>query len=194
MTSRLVLASSSKNRLGLLQQIGIKPDAIIPADIDESQKDGELPRELAHRLAVKKAKSIDEEGYVLAADTVISVGRRVLPKPMDRSEAKASLNLLSGRSHRAFTGVAVKGEDGKIASRLVQTRVIFKRLSLCEIEYYLDSQEWQGRAGAYAIQGLAGAFIVKLSGSYSSVVGLPIYETLNLLGGLGWGREPFADG
>lgn len=186
MTFRLVLASASKNRLSLLQQIGIEPDEIKPANIVEDSKKGELPRELALRLASEKAHSIEDEGFVLAADTVISVGRRMLPKPQDRQEAFQSLTLLSGRSHRAHTGVAVKNPQGISASRLVQTRVKFKRLNATEINEYLDSGEWQGCAGGYAIQGIAGSFVIQLIGSYSAVVGLPLYETLSLLKGLGW--------
>lgn len=190
MTSRLILASASKNRLDLLRQIGIEPDLVRPANIVEDARKGELPRELALRLAMEKVLTIEEKGYVLAADTVISVGRRVLPKPLDRQEALISLTLLSGRSHRAFTGVAVKNPSGKISSRLVQARVKFRRLDSTELERYLDSGEWKGCAGAYAIQGLAGAFVVHLIGSYSAVVGLPLYETLSLLKGLGWSSRP----
>lgn len=188
MTSRLVLASASKNRLALLQQIGIEPDEIRPTDIVEDAKKGELPRELALRLASEKVHSVIDEGYVLAADTVICVGRRMLPKPQNRQEAFQSLTLLSGRSHRAYTGIAVKNPHSITTSRLVQARVKFKRLNATEINYYLDCGEWNGCAGAYAIQGLAGSFVIQLTGSYSAVVGLPLYETLSLLNGLGWYR------
>lgn len=186
MTKRLVLASASKNRLSLLQQIGITPDAVKPANILEDARKGELPRDLALRLAIAKAQFVEDNGYVLAADTVISVGRRVLPKPKSRNEAGQTLKQLSGRSHRAYTGIAVKHPNGKIASRLVQAHVKFKRLEQTELERYLESREWEGCAGAYAIQGLAGAFVLQLTGSYSAVVGLPLYETLSLLKGLGW--------
>jgi septum formation protein len=125
-------------------------------------------------------------GFVLAADTVVSVGRRILPKALGPEEARACLDLLSGRSHRVATGVAVRAPDGRLSARLVETTVDFKRLEAAEIDAYLDSGEWRGKAGGYAIQGLAGAFVMRLGGSFSSVVGLPLYETLCLLKGLGW--------
>jgi septum formation protein len=182
--TRLVLASASPRRLALLAQIGVTPDAIIAADIDETPLKGETPRALALRLARGKALAIEAEGArVLAADTVVALGRRILPKAESESQARACLALLSGRSHRVYTGVALKLADGRVRERLVETRVAFKRLSQQEIERYIASDEWRGKAGGYAAQGLAGRFIVSIIGSYSSVVGLPLYETANLLEG-----------
>ncbi|HWG06628.1 MAG TPA: Maf-like protein [Beijerinckiaceae bacterium] len=192
---RLVLASASVRRLALLQQIGFEPDALIPADLDETPEKNELPRALALRLAGEKVRSaakiaVEREGfsdcYTIAADTVVSVGRRILPKCEIVEEGGACLRLLSGRTHRVYTGVALITPKGAERRRLVETRVRFKRLSSGEIEAYLASGEWRGKAGGYAIQGLAGAFVVKLVGSYSSVVGLPLYETLALLTGEGF--------
>ncbi|CAN7281069.1 Maf family protein [Phenylobacterium sp. LjRoot225] len=188
---RLVLASASPRRLHLLRQIGLTPDAVIGAEIDESPKRDETPRLLALRLAAEKAARVAEgrpDVYVLAADTVVAVGRRVLPKVETEAEGRRCLALLSGRAHRVLTGVAVIAPDGRRAERLVETRVYFKRLGPDEVRRYLDSGEGQGKAGGYAIQGLAGAFVTDLKGSYSSVVGLPLYETMNLLTGLGYQR------
>jgi len=179
----LVLASASPRRRDLLAQIGITPDAILPADINEDPIEGELPRGHALRLAQEKAARIadvEPDAIVLAADTVVGVGRRILPKTEERSEAEACLRLMSGRNHRVFTGVAVI-LDGHLRSRVVETRIGFKRLSEMELTHYLDSGEWQGKAGGYGIQGLAGAYIQKMVGSYTNVVGLPLYETRNLL-------------
>lgn len=198
---KLVLASASPRRLALLGQIGINPHALRPADIDETAHKGEWPRSLAARLAKEKAFAVhqaikaDKElmpALVLAADTVVALGRRVLPKAEVTDQALACLRLLSGRSHRVWTSIAVVTPKGALRQRLVETRVRFKRLSREEIEAYLASGEWRGKAGAYAIQGIAGSFVVKLIGSYSNVVGLPLYETANLLSGehyptrLGW--------
>jgi len=192
---KLVLASASPRRYALLQQIGLEPDALLPADVDESVKKGELPRTLAQRLAVEKAqvaakivKSQPElaGSFVLAADTVVCVGRRILPKCEIMDEASQCLRLLSGRAHRVYTGVCLITPNGAERHKIVETRVRFKRLSRLEIDAYLASQEWNGKAGGYAIQGLAGAFVLKLIGSYSSVVGLPLYETMVLLGGEGF--------
>lgn len=189
----LVLASASPRRLALLQQIGIDPDTLLPADIDEAPRRGETPRALAQRLARTKAEvarraadRVEEnvDGLVLAADTVVAVGRRILPKAETFDEAEACLQLLSGRGHRVYTAVCVSAPRDVIRQRLVETRVRFKRLSRAEIDAYLQSGEWRGKAGGYAIQGLAGAFVVKLTGSYANVVGLPLHETANLLGGL----------
>jgi len=188
---RLVLASASPRRLDLLRQIGLTPDAVAGAEIDETPRRDETPRQLALRLAVEKAARIalSEPGaYVLAADTVVAVGRRVLPKVEDEAEGRRCLELLSGRAHRVLTGVAVVAADGRRAERLVETRVYFKRLGPDETRRYLESGEGRGKAGGYAIQGLAGAFVTDLKGSYSSVVGLPLYETVNLLTGLGYPR------
>ncbi len=192
---RLVLASASARRLELLQQIGIAPDAMLPADVDETPKKNELPRTLAQRLAIEKAQAARkiaaareelEGAFVLAADTVVAVGRRILPKCELMEEAGDCLRLLSGRQHRVFTGLVVVTPRGAERKRIVETRVRFKRLSGAEIESYLSSGEWKGKAGGYAIQGLAGAFVVKLVGSYSSVVGLPLYEAQALLSGDGY--------
>ena len=186
----LVLASGSVRRIALLQQIGLDPDRILPAEIDEEPRTAEHPRSLAKRLAEEKARIVagrlDEKAYVLAADTVVSVGRRILPKTEYLDEASNALRLLSGRAHRVYTGLALVTPKGAVRVKLVETRVRFKRLSARELEAYLASGEWRGKAGGYAIQGLAGAFVVKLVGSYSSVVGLPLSETMNLLAGEGY--------
>ncbi len=191
----LVLASASPRRLALLEQAGIRPDALLPSDLDEAPLKGERPRDLARRLARAKAEAAlatlqsrpDLAGaYILAADTVVAVGRRILPKAEIVDEAAACLRLLSGRAHRVYTGIAVVTPRGAIRDKLVETRVRFKRLSKDDLEGYLASGEWRGKAGAYAIQGIADSFVVKLVGSYSAVVGLPLHETVNLLGGEGY--------
>lgn len=179
-----ILASASPRRRDLLAQIGLTPEQIIPADINEDPIVGELPRAHAHRLACEKAQKVAFDkpaSIILASDTVVGVGRRILPKTEDRQSAETCLRLLSGRSHRVFTGVAVIDETGQLRSRISETRLKLKRLSEAEIEDYLDSGEWDGKAGGYGIQGRAGAFIHHLSGSYTGVVGLPVYETRNLL-------------
>lgn len=195
MTSRmavqpsLVLASASPRRLDLLKQVGVSPDRVDPADIDETPLRDETPRRHALRLAREKARVVaDREpgAFVLAADTVVAVGRRILPKAETEDQAIKCLALLSGRNHMVLTGVAVIGPDGREASRLVETRVQVKLLSDAERADYLAGGEWRGKAGGYAVQGVAGGFIIDLHGSYTSVVGLPLYETLNLLRGLGW--------
>lgn len=178
--SRLVLASASPRRLALLAQIGVVPDEVVAADIDETPLKGETPRMLALRLARTKAEAVKTDGVVLAADTVVAVGRRILPKAEMESQARACLALLSGRSHRVYTGVAVKSVRG-VRERLVETRVAFKRLSAAEIDAYIASGEWKGKAGGYAAQGLAARYITSIIGSYSAVVGLPLYEAANLL-------------
>ena len=187
----LVLASASPRRLELLRQVGIVPDVVDPADVDESPLAGETPRLLALRLARAKAAAVAARrpgAFVLAADTVVAVGRRVLPKAETESQARACLDLLSGRGHRVETAVAVCAPDGRPAARLGETRVQMKGLSPGELAAYLASEEWRGKAGGYAVQGRAGGFIISLHGSYSAVVGLPLYETLCLLEGLG--RRP----
>lgn len=186
--ARLVLASASPRRRDLLAGIGFPPDAIAPADIDESEQPGELPRDLAQRLTrAKLAAATDHENaYVLASDTVVGVGRRILPKTETEDEARACLSLLSGRNHRVFTGVAVRAPDGRVASRLSMTRVAVKRLSAQEVDEYIESGEWQGKAGGYGIQGRFGAHIIQITGSYTGVMGLPVYETRQLLVGLGY--------
>ena len=192
---KLVLASGSPRRIELLQQAGIEPDRILPADIDETPLRAEHPRSLAKRLSKEKAEralaSLDTEpgrepAFVLAADTVVAVGRRILPKAESTDDAFYCLGLLSGRSHRVYSGICVITPGGKLRQRLVETRVRFKRLSREEIAHYIATGEWRGKAGGYAIQGLAGAFVVKLVGSYSNVVGLPLYETTALLAGEGY--------
>ncbi len=191
----LILASASPRRIQLLQQAGIEPGRILPAEIDEAPQRAEHPRSLAKRLAFAKAEkawtSLKSEtnfagAYLLAADTVVSVGRRILPKADLSHEASACLQLLSGRSHRVFSGVCLVTPAGKFRQKLVETRVRFKRFSREDIDAYLASGEWRGKAGAYAIQGLAGAFVIKLVGSYTNVVGLPLYETVSLLAGEGF--------
>jgi septum formation protein len=182
--SRLVLASASPRRLALLAQIGVTPDDVIAADIDEAPLAGEAPRRLALRLAREKAQAVRaDDARVLAADTVVAVGRRVLPKAETEQEARECLALLSGRSHRVYTGVALKAPEGDLRKRLVETRVAFKRLMPADVEAYIASDEWRGKAGGYAAQGLAARFIISIIGSYSSVVGLPLYETALLLEG-----------
>jgi septum formation protein len=179
-----ILASASPRRRDLLSQIGLTPDRILPADINEDPIDGELPKAHALRLACEKAQKIaahHPEQVILASDTVVGVGRRILPKTEDRKSAEDCLRLLSGRSHRVFTGVAVIDVSGHLRSRVSETRLKMKRLSEAEITDYLDSGEWDGKAGGYGIQGLAGAYIHHLSGSYTGVVGLPLYETRALL-------------
>lgn len=188
---RLVLASASPRRLDLLRQIGLQPDAVDAAELDETQDPHETPRQLALRLAQAKAAVVATRhpgAFVLAADTVVAVGRRVLPKAEDAAEVAACLKLLSGRAHRVLTGIAVAAPDGRTASRLVESRVHFKRLSQHDTDAYLACGEGVGKAGGYAIQGRAGALVISLSGSYSGVVGLPLHETANLLAGLGFRR------
>ncbi len=192
---KLLLASGSPRRLALITQAGIEPDALRPADLDEIPKRGELPRACANRLARAKAEAalamtrIDDElkgAYILAADTVVAVGRRILPKAELLDEAVQCLRLLSGRNHRVHTAVCLVTPNEAFRQRLVETRVRFKRLSDDDIEAYLASGEWRGKAGGYAAQGIAGSFIVKIVGSYTNVVGLPLYETTTLLAGEGY--------
>jgi septum formation protein len=187
--ARLVLASASPRRLALLEQIGLKPDLVAPSEIDETPLKQERPRQLALRLAVGKgraAKAAHGGDFVLSADTVVACGRRILPKAETEKEARDCLDLLSGRAHDVITGVAVFAPDGREASRVVESRVTFKRLSHEELEGYVACGEWRGKAGGYGIQGAAGALITDISGSYSSIVGLPLYETTCLLEGLGY--------
>ncbi len=185
---RLVLASASPRRVALLRQIGIEPAVIDPADIDESPTRDELPALHAARLAEAKAKVVAARhpgAVVLAADTVVACGRRILPKAEDVGTARTCLERLSGRRHRVYGGVAVHGPDGRSARRLVQSVVIFKVLSPPDIEAYLATGEWRGKAGGYAIQGRAAAFVRQIGGSYSNIVGLPLFEAAGLLGGFG---------
>jgi septum formation protein len=186
---RLVLASASPRRLDLLRQIGLVPDEVAAAEIDETPLKTETPRQTALRLAIAKAAKVAAArpgDYVLAADTVVAVGRRILPKVEDEADGRRCLELLSGRAHRVLTGVAVAAPGGRMASRLIESRLVFKRLSHDEIAGYLAGGEGLGKAGGYAIQGHAGAFVISLQGSYPAVVGLPLYETVNLLRGQGF--------
>jgi len=186
---KLILASASPRRKSLLAQIGITPDEIVPADIDETPGSDELPKPHAQRLATEKAQEIAKthmDAFILAADTVVGVGRRILPKAEDLESAKYCLDLLSGRSHRVYTGICVIAPDGKVRSKAVETRLKMKRLSAVEMQSYLDSKEWDGKAGGYGIQGMAEAYISQIIGSYSNVVGLPVYETRNMLIGAGY--------
>lgn len=189
MKSKLILASASPRRVELLKQVGVVPDAISPADIDETPLKGEQPRELAARLALGKARAIAAQGagaYVLAADTVVGVGRRILDKAEDADYARMCLERLSGRRHHVYGGIALITPEGKEITRLVDTAVKFKVLSGAEIDRYIKSGEWDGKAGGYAIQGLAASYIKFLSGSYSNVVGLSVYDTMQMLNGTGF--------
>ena len=192
---KLVLASGSPRRLSLLNQAGIEPDALRPADVDETPKRGELPRACANRLARAKADAalksvqLDDElrgAFILAADTVVAVGRRILPKANLVDEAAQCLRLLSGRNHRVYTAICLVTPKEAFRQRLIETRVRFKRLSEDDIQAYIGSGEWRGKAGGYAVQGIAGSFVVKMVGSYTNVVGLPLYETVTLMGGEGF--------
>ncbi|KAI94915.1 septum formation inhibitor Maf [Rhodomicrobium udaipurense JA643] len=191
----LVLASASPRRLALLEQVGIEPDALRPASIDETPKKGEAPRSYAQRLARQKALTARERlerepnlggAFVLAADTVVAVNRKIIGKPEYLNEAAAALQTLSGRSHRVFTSVCLITDTGSVKMRTVETRVRFKRLSAEELDSYLACGEWRGKAGGYAIQGIAGAFVQKIVGSYTNVVGLPLIEVVQLLTGEGF--------
>jgi len=187
--STLVLASASPRRLELLRQIGLTPARIDPAEIDESALRNELPPAHARRLAAAKLAAVAPRhagAFILAADTVVALGRRILPKAEDEATARRCLELLSGRRHRVLCAVELRGPDGRGIRRLVITAVMFKRLSAAEIDLYLAGREWQGKAGGYAIQGLAAAFIPAVTGSYSNVVGLPLAETWTMLQGLGF--------
>jgi len=192
---KFVLASGSPRRLSLLNQAGIEPDALRPADVDETPRRGELPRACANRLARAKADAalksvqLDDElrgSFILSADTVVAVGRRILPKANLVDEASQCLRLLSGRNHRVYTAICLVTPREAFRQRLVETRVRFKRLSEDDIQAYIGSGEWRGKAGGYAVQGIAGSFVVKMVGSYTNVVGLPLYEAVTLLGGEGF--------
>lgn len=187
--NRLILASASARRLELLAQIGVAPDLVDAAQIDESTHARELPRIYAARMAAAKlnAAALRHDGaFVLAADTVVACGRRILPKAEDAATARRCLERLSGGRHRVYGGLIVQAPDGRRIARVVLTAVVFKRLSKAEIADYLDCGEWRGKAGGYAIQGRAARFVRRLNGSYSNVVGLPLYEVAQILGGLGW--------
>ena len=184
----LILASASPRRVDLLAQIHFVPDRIIPADINEEPARNELPVDLARRLAIEKARAIaaDHPGdIVIGADTVVAVGRRVLPKAEDPETAKYCLKMLSGRRHRVLGGVAIVDAEGKLHTRLVTTAVAFRNLDHGDIATYLRSGEWHGKAGGYAVQGLAATYVRKIIGSYTNIVGLPLFETASLLKGLG---------
>jgi septum formation protein len=190
--SILVLASASPRRLELLRQIGIVPDCVDPADIGEAALKGELPAAHVLRLARAKAEAVRPRhpgAFILAADTVVACGRRILGKPADESAARGFLTLLSGRRHRVYGGVAVIDPSGRMVTRRVVSQVAFKRLSDPELAFYLATGEWQGKAGGYAIQGRAATLVSWMQGSYSNVVGLPLFETAQLLAGLGY-RAP----
>ena len=183
---RLVLASASPRRLALLAQIGIVPDAVMPQNIDETPLPAENPRLAAQRLARAKAESAAPGTFTLAADTIVAVGRRILPKAEDMATARACLMLLSGRRHHVLTALVLVAPDGRRAERVCDSVVGFARLTPRQMQDYLDSGEWQGKAGGYAIQGRAAGFVRFLSGSHSGVVGLPLFETTQLMRGLGY--------
>ena len=193
--NKLILASGSPRRVQLLAQIGIEPDHIVPTGINEEPRRGEVPRNLAARLARQKAEAAKAvaakevelgDGFILAADTVVAVGRRTLPQAETLQQAEACLDLLSGKNHRVYTGVALITPNGKLRQRVVESRVRFKRLSAEDKEHYIGSGEWRGKTGGYAIQGIAAVFVLRLIGSYSNVVGLPLAETSALLIGEGY--------
>ena len=186
---RLILASASPRRLDLLARIGVTPDAVIPADVDESVPKGELPRVHALRLARAKAEAVaarEPDALVLAADTVVAVGRRILPKVEDEATLRACLALLSGRRHRVLTGVALAAPGQELRTRLVETMIAMKRLSAEEVEFYAAHGEWRGKAGGYALQGYGEVYVRHIAGSYSNVVGLPLGETRLLLKAAGY--------
>jgi septum formation protein len=192
---KLVLASGSPRRVELLAQAGIEPDRLLPANIDETPLKSEHPRSLARRLSREKAEKAwahlrdedkPEDAFLLAADTVVAVGRQIMPKAELLDEASQCLRMLSGRNHKVYTGLCLITPKGKLRQKLCETRVRFKRITSEEMESYLASGEWRGKAGGYAIQGLAGTFVVRLVGSYTNVVGLPLYETVSLLTGEGY--------
>jgi septum formation protein len=191
---KLVLASASPRRLALIEQAGLKPDLLCPVDLDETPRRRETPRALSQRLALDKArgavdlpvvKALGPQRFIVAADTVVAVGRRIVDKPGSVDDAAAALELLSGRSHKVITTVCVMAPGGQMRNRVVETKVRFKRLSREDIDSYLMCDEWRGKAGAYAIQGRAAAFITRLTGSYSAVMGLPLSEATRLLASAG---------
>jgi len=197
MSGRLILASASPRRQQLLGQIGLTPDAVQPADIDETPLKGELPRQLVERLARNKAEAVagdHGDAFVLGADTVVACGRRIMPKAETADEARTFLRLLSGRRHRVYGGICIVPPGGDGVRRTVVTNVHFKRLSGPEIDAYIGSGEWEGKAGAYAVQGRAAVFVKSINGSYSNVVGLPLFETSALLNGLGFNVEERVNG
>jgi septum formation protein len=192
-SGRLILASASPRRLELLEQIGVVPVRVEPADLDETPHGRELPADYAVRLAQEKATAVASRSpgaYVLAADTVVAVGRRILGKPSDIAEARSFLQLLSGRRHQVIGGVAVVDPEGRVRSRTITSVVRFRRLSEPDIASYVAGNEWRDKAGGYAIQGHAAVFVAFISGSYSNIVGLPLFETARLLAGAGFRAEP----
>lgn len=192
MKSKLILASASPRRVQLLEQVGITPDDITPADIDETPLERELPRDLAQRLAIGKAEAIaaqHKDTFILAADTVVGCGRRILDKAEDEIYARKCLEQLSGRRHHVYGGIALITPKGKVIKRLVDTVVQFKRLTENDIETYMKSGEWDGKAGGYAIQGMAESYIKFIRGSYSNVVGLSLYDTIQILTGAGFKKD-----
>lgn len=184
---KLILASASPRRRELIARLGVTPEAIAPADIDETPAKDELPRDYAKRMAREKSEAAaNDEGFVLAGDTVVSAGRRILPKAEDEATARQCLELLSGRRHRVLSAIALRAPDGTVRERLSETVVMFKRLSSEEVDDYIASGEWHGKAGGYAIQGIAEGLIARIQGSHSGVVGLPLYETRALLKAAGF--------
>lgn len=183
----LVLASASPRRRELLARLGVTPAAIAPADIDETPRKAELPRDYARRMAREKALAASaDEGFVLAGDTVVAAGRRILPKAEDEATARQCLELLSGRRHKVLSAIALRGSDDSMRERLSETTVLFKRLHPLEIDAYIASGEWRGKAGGYAIQGAAEGLILRIQGSHSGVIGLPLYETRAVLKAAGF--------
>lgn len=192
MKNKLILASASPRRLDLLAQIGIVPDQVLPADIDETVLKNELPRALALRLAKGKAEKIAKENpdsFVLAADTVVAAGRRILDKPKDANDVRTALELLSGRRHVVYGGICIIAPGGKSKCTVCETIVSFRRLDARDIADYVDSGDWEGKAGSYAIQGMASTFVKFLSGSYSNVIGLSLYDTMRILTSLGYQKK-----
>jgi septum formation protein len=189
MTDLFILASSSPRRLTLLADIGIVPGKVVAADIDETPRKGETPRELAQRLSLEKLQAVaarETGGFILAADTVVGVGRRILPKAETAADVRDCLRLMSGRRHHVYTGVALRDPQGKISRRVCDSTVIFRQLAESDIEAYVKTGEGIGKAGGYAIQGQAAALIRYMSGSYSNIVGLPLFDVAQMLRGAGW--------
>lgn len=184
---KLILASASPRRKELLARLGVIPERVVSADIDETPLPGEPPRDYARRMARSKARAVeDDSAHILAGDTVVACGRRILPKADDEATARKCLELLSGRRHRVISAIALRAPGGELSERLSETQVRFKRLERAEIDAYLASGEWRGKAGGYAIQGAAEGLVAWLSGSHSGVVGLPLFETRALLRNAGF--------
>lgn len=184
-----ILASASPRRLQLLKQIGIKCKQVIAADIDETPLHKESPKNLAKRLAEEKAKKVaqtNKDTFIIAADTVVACGNRILPKAEEEDQARTCLKLISGRRHHVYGGICVITDENKVISRVRDTTVKFKRLTHQEIEHYIQGKEWQGKAGGYAIQGLAAGYVESINGSYSNVVGLSLYDILQIMNGNGF--------